>query len=1390
MPPQQTLDLVPVDDEKLDLEPIDSEPLNLEPIEQPKPIGLPPDKRTRLNQGFKTADEKIAFFNSLSPEELELVNKESADKAFNVPNILSSFFLQDPGYTSSGGGVFSDFLDQNIAKIPGIQAVANEFAKKVPGSNLVSNIVKGGIQTFGDVLADPRTYITPPLMRISGFGSKYTPSGRDVYESRFANARNVTPSKVSPTNQLEGSIDYDGQTALQSITPRIPPNTGTTRRFLSSGTVTSEMRGGATGKTELIPPIESNVKTSRFSKAPINESLPPVTTPRELKSRFTKTAEGDLVANETGEVIPYFPDEGIQLARTPTGGLTISMDVRRGAEQLKKDYSGSLPGIMVREAVQNAIDAVKMSGAKTGDVRVDILDEGGKNILQIKDTGKGLTSEELGTVFTDLYSSGKSKDPNASGGKGIGKATYLLGGHSVEINTVSIDPTDGKKYQLTLNTTPEDLLDPTRAPKETKIEVPENTPTGTTIRTTLSPDQSAYDAREMADKIKRYSRGLPGTFTSKRYSFDKDKPLDWSVDQGDEILGSKNFGHSEVTAMIPKDAQRELASGFEVHVLNNGLYQFSDWHGLKDKSYGIPSEVIIDIRPKVDEQNMTYPFPAQRESVKDAFRQQLKQFIDDNLDNVEKGARAKVQEMYDNLQALNVNTANRAPLFFDPGDRLTLSERNYVTNSPVVKNLASLFDDFLETITIRLHDDEVYNRLEGVGILFGPQGVHGLHIPNPSSHRTKQPRSSILINPFATTDLIRMKGPEELGLDLMTTVLHEAAHIRMSSGSTGMPKLAPTDVSDPDVGTFLQTYLNEIATQGGLNTGHGMEFIQRLGVIYARAGSKDSIQVARAITDSISDKLPDGTRVYNAEFQELLRIYNERLGRDATTEDYLSGTGVKQETPVGGRGGTKGNAQSSSAGTPPPRRPIVDRIPQRRPESITPEELQVRLAVEQDGTIDRALKLFHGLKATGDLGPIFRQGAFYAGRPFWRKAVKQQFISYASEGGHQRFLADIALDRSMKPEMKYAGFKDGKPVTRMADRVPRSRVEAAGLHLDLTSVSNPNKMEEQAIGLDDVEKVFKYLGGGVINPARATSRAYQATIINLRLGAFNVLSENYGRLYESLKKTARTPKELQEAEVFNPDNPILYTKIADEVNQTSGRSKLGIKERSLFGRKMIKGRNWESKADDINLMAFSARYAKSRIDQAAKMVGFFGQDPVMRREYLKQLLSYGALTVGLTTLSALFGAKVEWNPRSGQFGKARFTNRINMDVTSGMGKNAVLAAQTILGETKNRRGEVKDLTAGNPVTGDVMDKIENWLENQTSPPVSFAMDVANRRRRFGGRNSRIDLTSPTDVGGLAMRDLATPISWENLYEIMQEDPTYTPLIFLDALGASVNIYER
>ena len=614
-------------------------------------------------------------------------------------------------------------------------------------------------------------------------------------------------------------------------------------------------------------------------------------------------------------------------AKVAGGGLKVDADIRRTAINITKDYTTALSGIMAREGLQNTLDAAdKVPGG--GVVRVRLNDKDsyrnpGKNsTIEMHDNGLGMNEQMLAEKLVRLFASGKENEAGATGGKGIGSASYILGGEYFEVNTVALD--GKKKYRIIAKGTPEQFLSETGS-DYTRTEVSPNTPTGTTIKVTLKDDQDIFNSSHMVRKIAEHSRGRKSKIIFDSNNYSSDIPItELEGDPGiieeytmkniadDKLIGDFTFKDSKIKVAIPDFDARVERKYYKVHYLNNGMYQFTEDKYVAEKAKGIPEDIIVNVEPQMDEQEDNYPFINTREDVKKDMREHITEFIEKNISGpaIEK-KKNRTQELYDSMPIVPIYGGNsRNTVIFDPGERFTKDELKSILKSPAIQEIMQHYDRTIQGALNILGRDNWNDRLEGIGLVFDPN-MHGVHIPNPTTKK-----STILLNPF-----IRMEqglSPEDNAFDATITVLHEIAHIGDESGYAVNAPPLDFDVSQPRYGKFFASYMEQIRSHGDVTyppTGHGVPFIQRLGEVYGKMGAANTFAAA----DKLERVFTGGSRSgqYSPEFQRVLQLYSESRGRPETTEDLLSGTGVKQEDRGSDREGNVSTYdQAVGAGTP------------------------------------------------------------------------------------------------------------------------------------------------------------------------------------------------------------------------------------------------------------------------------------------------------------------------------------------------------------------------------------------------------------------------------------------------------------------------------------------
>lgn len=1091
-----------------------------------------------------------------------------------------------------------------------------------------------------------------------------------------------------------------------------------------------------------------------------------------------------------------------QLARTESGRAKIGVNVARSAQELTTGYSGPLPGIMVREGLQNAFDAMKAVGGGDVTIRVlkgkpgDVTGVEGPSRIEIHDRGKGMTRHELETVFSNLHESGKINQAGATGGKGVGKASYMLGGQHFKVESVVSE--GGKKLLNTFQGTPEELMEGFDI---NTTEVPKDTPTGTRILTQLAEGQDRYSATNMVNKIQKYSREVPVKLTTNLYGSDYE-PAKMKTFKDDNFIGEGMVGNNKIGVYIPKNTKTNRSSYLDLRILNNGMYQYDHTMYLGEEIDGLPDTILIDVKPQMEEGAPDYPFPVQRESVKDNVRQGIEQLVKDSIINpMTRKKGMELSTFWNNLPEFPIQGTMRDTLLFDTGSRLTANEHIEFLNSHTLQQITSQIDGLIDDILTAANpgqkirpgeegqppeilEHDWYKKVKKTGIILDPQ-VHGIHIPDPS---TKGATSAILINPFESANRL---SPERAAVNIVVTALHEVAHVGKTVNPIG-PELLPEDLSDPRVGQFLQTYLQEVKGQGGLDLGHGMDFVKRLGDVYARFGSNFFWQHADAIRDAISDGVnaafnPHEPRRYSPEFQRLLHVYNESRGRDETKADILSRTGIKSAIKGSGKNPVSGNSNPNGDG--------VTRLTLK---GLGPES---KLSSKEQKNV-RKTAMEMGLMPTGFSDK--------AGNPIWQKPKDENISKFNELWNLPRGLMSVDL-----PFITSAAMRQGLPLigpnfsgwikawadsaraysskvaaAKVTDQIAASPIFRRGR--DANGAVTPSFAEQIGLDMTDTqtlsgrEEALKSKWSERIplwgRHVAASNRAFTAFMNSLRASSatrfLHQASEDslmYKLTGGRVGTEGRDPTE----------NIALAKEIASAVNVLSGRGKLDVQITPET--RFTKGRTYsaENAAKLLTDVFFAPRLVASRV----KMLNpntYLSADPFARKLYIKGVLGAIATWWTIASLIEASGGEVSKDPNDADFGKGRIGNT-RIDPGAGFQQFLVLGSRIRpewlknpvpvpfppYGEpvedpggqlfTSSTSGKTRHLGQGfRPITSGEL--AQNFVRSKLHPTTALIVDMlyATQDRKVFVGDRAIQMVAPMMAG--------------DLLQVMQEDPSLAPLV--------------
>jgi hypothetical protein len=597
----------------------------------------------------------------------------------------------------------------------------------------------------------------------------------------------------------------------------------------------------------------------------------------------------------------------VQAARSETGKLKLGADPASLGKVLGSSlYSGDSAKVITKELVQNAMDAVRESAAeKNVTVEFDTRD----NTIQVTDTGKGMTKDQLETVFTDLGASGKRGMEEASGGFGLAKAAPLMMSKSLHVETVVWE--NGILLRHSFDATPDDLLGEGVDIKTEKVDPagfqtpigrystwneaakaaekndwlpelmvePYYPPTGTIVRSTLPEKAETYGAREFLQQSKLSLRP-PGemrvVINGVDLSLAKAKELPQSSVTSTQIPGA---GLDLYVSHMKEEKPKGRYDGIRLEIHNNGIFQFEDFVDVPEGVKGVPQRVAVDVRASVPEGDPEYPFLANRESMRGEAMRKIKEFVKEKvIKPVVAEHHRQVEDIYNNLPMLD-EPNSQIPIF-DSGGRLTPEELAQLKKDPAVNEIADRIFTLTANAITKLEGshglhytlERVGKNVRRVGIVLSSD-VHGVYIGNPAD----EAHATIFINPFLGSAYGEIYDPDEAASLIWHTIKHELIHDKVKGHDE----------------SFTTAEAAVSRALGGME----IKALTELRAVYAD---------------------PNDPARIRADFDNALRVYKSSRGRSETTPDILRGEESRAPLagPAGGGGGERGLPDRGEATVP------------------------------------------------------------------------------------------------------------------------------------------------------------------------------------------------------------------------------------------------------------------------------------------------------------------------------------------------------------------------------------------------------------------------------------------------------------------------------------------
>lgn len=284
-------------------------------------------------------------------------------------------------------------------------------------------------------------------------------------------------------------------------------------------------------------------------------------------------------------------------------------------------------------------------------------------------------------------------------------------------------------------------------------------------------------------------------------------------------------------------------------------------------------------------------------------------------------------------------------------------------------------------------------------------------------------------------------------------------------------------------------------------------------------------------------------------------------------------------------------------------------------------------------------------------------------------------------------------------------------------------------NLAITRIGKQLSSREEAFMSNLAERIPLF--GRVI---RASNRAYSGFLDKLRADVF-----------DSMVTAARSQGVDVEGKVLKD--------MASFINAATGRGNLP----SSLSRAAVA----------LNSTFFSPKLMASRIN-LMNPAYYVNLHPVVRKEALKSLMTFGGVVGTTLGLAKMAGADVGVDPRSADFGKIKIGNT-RYDVMGGFQQYLRLIAQLVTGEHVSSTTGVKS-TAGEgykPLTR--LDILSRFVETKEAPVFSFATNLLRGQSRGG---QKLEMSEE-----LASRFI--PMVWQDIGDLANDKG------FAKALGMTI-----
>jgi hypothetical protein len=228
----------------------------------------------------------------------------------------------------------------------------------------------------------------------------------------------------------------------------------------------------------------------------------------------------------------------------------------------------------------------------------------------------------------------------------------------------------------------------------------------------------------------------------------------------------------------------------------------------------------------------------------------------------------------------------------------------------------------------------------------------------------------------------------------------------------------------------------------------------------------------------------------------------------------------------------------------------------------------------------------------------------------------------------------------------------------------------------------------------------------------ASERSF-STLGNIsRHDKYYTMTDSWAKMYpdidEGIKNAVNTGKGL-DPEVFYKD-AATTTRTAKALEQLDN---LGEWTNITTGRGNLP-KFLQKHAETLNVLMYASRLLAARVGYVPKGIVFSITNPVIRKEFARELVGLTAFTVGTLYTAKMLGATVEMDPRSTDFGKIRVGDT-RIELMGGFQPYIRYTAQFMTGERKTATGEIAKVNRG--------DTFARFLRSKESPVAGLVHDM-------------------------------------------------------------------